>query len=66
MTPHTPTDRPAPPVKGSTTRPYAAPALTLLGGIGAVTAGPDKRPDKVLDQMYGGDGGFLRDGDATS
>ena len=54
---HTPT---APP------RPYAAPAIAPLGEVGTLTAGPDKSPDKALDQLYGGDGGFLRQDDATS
>ena len=47
-------------------RPYAAPALTPLGEIGALTAGPDKSPDKTLDQLFGGTGGFLRQDDAAS
>ena len=62
MTPNpTPAHRPAPPVPA---RPYAAPALTPLGEIASATAGPDKTPGKMLDMLYGGDGGFDRD--ATS
>ena len=60
-TPH----HPAPPAVSPNARPYQAPGLTPLGAIGSLTAGPDKSPDKVLDQLFGGDGGFLRD-DATS
>lgn len=47
-------DAPAPP------RPYTAPVLTALGSIDDLTAGPDKSPEKTIDGLYGGDGGFLR------
>lgn len=46
-------------------RPYQAPALTDLGTIEAVTAGPDKSPEKHLDMIIGSDGGFFAQ-DATS
>lgn len=52
-------DRPAP----SPLRPYDVPALTPLGAVGAVTAGPDG--EKTLDGLVGSDGGF-RQADQTS
>ena len=66
MTPTAPNDHPAPPTERPDPCPYAAPALTPLGAIGSLTAGPDQSPDKVLDQLFGGTGGFARDNDGTS
>lgn len=58
------TDAPAPPGQR---RPYCLPALTPIGTIGATTAGPAKDPNKTLDMLFGGDGGFEQpDGDPTS
>ena len=55
MTPTDPTPAPEP-------RPYAAPSLTPLGAVDALTAGPD---GGAIDQIFGGSGGF-QDTDATS
>ena len=40
-------------------KPYQAPALTDLGSIDVITAGPDTGGN--IDMIYGGEGGFVRD-----
>lgn len=52
MTPSLPT--PSVP-EADAPKPYDAPALTALGTVTTVTAGPD---GGNLDQLFGGGGGF--------
>ena len=52
LTPPTPDESALP-------KPYQAPALTELGSIDVVTAGPDNGD---LDMIVGSSGGFMRDG----
>ena len=55
------TDHPAPPPAPSA---YVAPALTPLGTVSTVTAGPDGA--RTLDGLVGDDGGFRRMDEPTS
>jgi hypothetical protein len=47
-------------------QPYERPDVAPLGAVRAVTAGPVQDPDKNLDQLFGGTGGFARQASPVS
>jgi hypothetical protein len=49
-----------PPSARTASPPYEAPEVLPLGAVRAVTAGPVQDPDKNMDQLFGGPGGFAR------